>query len=357
MGRVPIYLLSTRAGGVGINLQAADTVIFFDSDWNPQQDLQAMSRAHRLGQLKTVLVLRLVTCGEDGDDRHYYPSAEERILRAASHKLEAERIVLADGEFDMGTASSKARQSSKAVQEENRQLTELLVQDGGIMSLFAKEDSEESAKASHEVGEAGMTAEWVQDGDSAKPDMSPTRKRNDGMSSLQEAFLLDMCSREAVSDISSGETSVDTSSTSPLTLEKDKDSDSNPAIASDVAITEQKVPDSPKKGGSDMFTPLLESLSFEQAKDWAPWVGLSSEYVDRIKQDRARRLQERKRGATSTEKRKRKPKPRRLPSEYLPSRKRSILKPLFRALAPQVPLPRVHADLSVSLTAKSTVPV
>lgn len=52
-----IFLLSTRAGGLGLNLQSADTVVLFDSDWNPQQDLQAQARAHRIGQTKEVCVL------------------------------------------------------------------------------------------------------------------------------------------------------------------------------------------------------------------------------------------------------------------------------------------------------------
>merc|ERR1719486_912341 len=55
------FLLTTRAGGVGINLMAADTVIIYDSDWNPMNDLQAVSRAHRIGQKKQVFVYRLVT--------------------------------------------------------------------------------------------------------------------------------------------------------------------------------------------------------------------------------------------------------------------------------------------------------
>lgn len=52
------FLLSTRAGGLGINLATADTVVIFDSDWNPQNDLQAMSRAHRIGQKDTVNIYR-----------------------------------------------------------------------------------------------------------------------------------------------------------------------------------------------------------------------------------------------------------------------------------------------------------
>ena len=56
-----VFLLSTRAGGLGINLTSADTVVIYDSDWNPQMDLQAMDRANRIGQKNLVNVYRLIT--------------------------------------------------------------------------------------------------------------------------------------------------------------------------------------------------------------------------------------------------------------------------------------------------------
>ena len=56
-----VFLLSTRAGGLGINLATADTVVLYDSDWNPQVDLQAIDRAHRIGQKKEVHVYRFIT--------------------------------------------------------------------------------------------------------------------------------------------------------------------------------------------------------------------------------------------------------------------------------------------------------
>ena len=65
-----VFLLSTRAGGLGLNLQTADTVILFDSDWNPQMDLQAQDRAHRIGQTKKVLVLRFITNTEIEEVTH-----------------------------------------------------------------------------------------------------------------------------------------------------------------------------------------------------------------------------------------------------------------------------------------------
>lgn len=61
-----VFLLSTRAGGVGLNLTAADTVIFVDSDWNPQVDIQAENRVHRIGQNRSVRIFVLLTCGSIG---------------------------------------------------------------------------------------------------------------------------------------------------------------------------------------------------------------------------------------------------------------------------------------------------
>uniref|UniRef100_A0A0X3NGN7 Lymphoid-specific helicase n=1 Tax=Schistocephalus solidus TaxID=70667 RepID=A0A0X3NGN7_SCHSO len=82
---LPIFLLSTRAGGLGLNLQAAaDTVIIHDSDWNPQLDLQAQDRCHRIGQEKPVLVLRLVSAG----------TIEEAIYARALAKRGLERLLL-----------------------------------------------------------------------------------------------------------------------------------------------------------------------------------------------------------------------------------------------------------------------
>jgi chromodomain-helicase-DNA-binding protein 4 len=65
------YLLTTRAGGVGINLWSADTVIIFDPDFNPHQDLQAIARAHRYGQQKTCLVFKLVVKDSAEGERFY----------------------------------------------------------------------------------------------------------------------------------------------------------------------------------------------------------------------------------------------------------------------------------------------
>lgn len=82
-----VFLLTTRAGGLGINLTTADIVILYDSDWNPQADLQAMDRAHRIGQTKQVVVYRFVT-------DH---AIEEKVLERAAQKLRLDQLVIQQG--------------------------------------------------------------------------------------------------------------------------------------------------------------------------------------------------------------------------------------------------------------------
>ncbi|KAI9849806.1 MAG: hypothetical protein M1837_000018 [Sclerophora amabilis] len=90
-----IFLLTTRAGGLGINLTSADTVVLYDSDWNPQADLQAMDRAHRIGQTKQVKVYRFVTEN----------AIEEKVLERAAQKLRLDQLVIQQG---------RAQQQAKA---------------------------------------------------------------------------------------------------------------------------------------------------------------------------------------------------------------------------------------------------
>ena len=97
-----LFLLTTRAGGLGINLTSADIVILFDSDWNPQADLQAMDRAHRIGQTKQVVVYRFVT--ED--------SVEEKVLERAAQKLRLDQLVIQEGR---GQQQAKAQASKDEI--------------------------------------------------------------------------------------------------------------------------------------------------------------------------------------------------------------------------------------------------
>ena len=82
-----IFLISTRAGGLGLNLMTANTVVLYDSDWNPQMDLQAMDRAHRIGQKKQVRVYRLITKN----------TMEEKLVEKQTMKLKLDSLVIQKG--------------------------------------------------------------------------------------------------------------------------------------------------------------------------------------------------------------------------------------------------------------------
>uniref|UniRef100_A0A2K5CPW8 SNF2 related chromatin remodeling ATPase 1 n=1 Tax=Aotus nancymaae TaxID=37293 RepID=A0A2K5CPW8_AOTNA len=115
-----IFMLSTRAGGLGINLASADVVLLYDSDWNPQVDLQAMDRAHRIGQKKPVRVFRLITDN----------TVEERIVERAEIKLRLDSIVIQQGRLI-------GQQSNKLAKEEMLQMIR-----HGATHIFASTESE-----------------------------------------------------------------------------------------------------------------------------------------------------------------------------------------------------------------------
>ncbi|KTW28151.1 hypothetical protein T552_02010 [Pneumocystis carinii B80] len=95
-----LFLLTTRAGGLGINLTTADIVVIYDSDWNPQADLQAMDRAHRIGQTKQVYVFRFVTDN----------TVEEKVLERAAQKLRLDQLVIQQGRTQLQNKNSASKE-------------------------------------------------------------------------------------------------------------------------------------------------------------------------------------------------------------------------------------------------------
>lgn len=140
-----IFLLSTRAGGHGLNLQTADTVVIFDSDWNPQMDLQAQDRAHRIGQRNEVRVFRLIT----------KTAIEEGILTRASYKKDLDNKIIEAGMFNNKTTDverqKKLEDLIKADAEESDdenevpdddQLNEMIARSEDEFNMFQELDAQ-----------------------------------------------------------------------------------------------------------------------------------------------------------------------------------------------------------------------
>jgi ATP-dependent DNA helicase len=152
---VNVFILSTRAGGQGINLAAADTVILFDSDWNPQQDLQAMDRAHRIGQTRNVIVYRFATRN----------TVEQKLLESAESKRLLEKLVIKKG----GVRNSCGKEAEK--EQEVEELKQLLRRSDGekfefhgndTKNLLGKEEMEillDRSDEAYERAEKGLDVE------------------------------------------------------------------------------------------------------------------------------------------------------------------------------------------------------
>ncbi|WFC98740.1 RSC chromatin remodeling complex ATPase component [Malassezia yamatoensis] len=161
-----VFILSTRAGGLGLNLQSADTVIIYDSDWNPHQDLQAQDRAHRIGQKVEVRILRLVT----------EKSVEETILSRAQSKLEINGKVIQAGKFDNQATADERELLLRAMLEADNEeedeeergdwndddLNELLARSSDEVLKFQEVDRERAKDEEaewHALGNAGPVPE------------------------------------------------------------------------------------------------------------------------------------------------------------------------------------------------------
>ncbi|KAJ2364573.1 ATP-dependent DNA helicase Snf21, partial [Coemansia sp. RSA 2611] len=157
-----VFLLSTRAGGQGLNLQTADTVIIFDPDWNPSQDAQAMDRAHRIGQTKEVRVFQLITQN----------SIEEKILARAEYKRNLDGKVIQAGKFDNKTTVEESEQilrslikSEEAAEAEeaedtsnsDEEINDMLARSDEERVIFARIDKERAARELQEWRDAGNT--------------------------------------------------------------------------------------------------------------------------------------------------------------------------------------------------------
>lgn len=153
------FLLSTRAGGLGLNLQTADTVIIFDTDWNPHQDLQAQDRAHRIGQKNEVRILRLITTD----------SVEEVILERAMQKLDIDGKVIQAGKFDNKSTAEEQEAFLRRLIEndsfaddddkaelDDEELNEVLARSDEEKILFDKMDAERIAQGKADAKAHGL---------------------------------------------------------------------------------------------------------------------------------------------------------------------------------------------------------
>ncbi|KAI0322695.1 hypothetical protein OF83DRAFT_1092474 [Amylostereum chailletii] len=154
-----IYILTTRAGGVGINLWSADTVVIFDPDFNPHQDLQAIARAHRFGQTKPCLVFKLMA----------KDTAEERIIQTGKKKLVLDHLIVQKMDDDDGAADVQSILTYGAktlFDEENQAMREIVYTDHDLDNLIEKTETEVTPEEPGEAAQSFSFAKiWTADKD------------------------------------------------------------------------------------------------------------------------------------------------------------------------------------------------
>eukprot|EP00850_Spirogloea_muscicola_P018944 SM000179S03416 [mRNA] locus=s179:277257:287158:- [translate_table: standard] len=181
-----VFLLSTRAGGLGINLTAADTVIFYESDWNPTMDLQAMDRAHRLGQTREVTVYRMICTG----------TVEEKIVRRASQKNTVQQLVMTGGQatqgdvFEAGEVVSLLLDDAELEQQLKQRLNGLKAPQANstVLARVAPKICQDLSEDSDVVQERGKRKRSSKDGEPPSPQRRAVLLDAEGNAVLEEAL-------------------------------------------------------------------------------------------------------------------------------------------------------------------------
>ena len=183
-----LFLLSTRAGGLGLNLQKANWVVLFDSDWNPQVDIQAMDRAHRIGQTKPVMVYRFITEN----------SIEEKVLERAWKKLFLDAMVVQQGRLtDKHKSANKDELlemirfgAEKVIKTGNVDSEEFDIED--VLNKGKAKTAELTAKLKEMAG-TSMAANFTMDGGAGALYKKDAEEDEDG---IDAGFFLDIGQRD-----------------------------------------------------------------------------------------------------------------------------------------------------------------
>jgi ATP-dependent helicase STH1/SNF2 len=156
-----VFLLSTRAGGLGLNLQSADTVIIYDSDWNPFADMQASARVHRIGQNREVLVVSLSTPD----------TVERKVLKVQNEKRTVEDMIIGAAIFNDESSVDDRKAVYQAVTAKNQsggvsnvqndaQINKIIARTAEELEMFEQMDEERDAKYQQEWERAGHRGDY-----------------------------------------------------------------------------------------------------------------------------------------------------------------------------------------------------
>ncbi len=240
------FILSTRSGGLGINLTGADTVVFYDSDWNPAMDAQAQDRAHRIGQTRDVHIYRLVT-------QH---TIEENILVKAKQKRHLDFLVMDEGKFHAAPTSAEG---SKA--EPNNELAECdVTTNSGLRSILGLESDD--AKSKSLVNET----EQEPDGDMSKEEMESAMAK---LEDEDDVLAMRGAQKEAAEELQEFDEGI------KVKADTENDNDGNEQDSQDEGSGEKES----KKGA----TSEVESEEAKLEKEFADWqrqVGADKASID-----------------------------------------------------------------------------